>query len=589
MPKKKSRLSVYLACLVVLLGLLIIGALQVRRIEADALLLADTGRGAIKLFSEMAAGYRELDLERIATCYAETYNNPQESLWEERLSSERDGVKVHDWQTEASISAGKEAVLEQISRYLKTVDVIDRVKVKLDVVEEIQDTDRAVVRSLLWLRGRRGNELFEAKVNFRMWVENQSGMWKIDRQELLEGVTVTGDGTGFADIAANAGLDFSAGHNPLFSTDEWRLERFGIAKYAGAGVSAVDYDEDGWADLFFADGAGFRLYRNNTSNEGKLSFTDVTAEAGLPLDLPGTHVGLFADLDNDGDKDLFLGRIAERNHLFRNEGDGTFTEVPAQPSLEQPFLTVAAAADYDEDGDLDLYLGRYLDPRTKLPTTLIYTRNGEGNSLLRNDGDFRFTDVTEEAGVREGGLTLGVSWGDLDRDGDLDLYVANDFGRNALFRNEGNGTFTDFTEESGTLDIGYGMSVSFGDVDNDSDLDIYVSNVHSAQRWYGQAATLYNYFLTSLKQGTIRDDFPLYREISTLTGFDWNQSFYQVTKGNSLHLNDGTGRFIEVAEKAKVNPFGWYWGSTFLDYDNDGRLDIYAANGWISGRTQDDL
>jgi hypothetical protein len=589
MPRKKKRLTVYLACFVVLLALLIITTLQVRRIEGDALLLADTGRSAIKLFSEMASGYRELDLERIAACYSDAYHNPQELLWEERLSSDRDGIRVHDWQTEASMSADKEAVVEQIGRFLETAGVIDLAKVKLDVVEEIRETDRATVRSVLWLRGRRGDELFESKVSFRMWLENQGGMWKISRQQLLDGATVTGLGTGFIDVAADVGIDFSAGHNPLFSTEEWRLEKFGIARYAAAGVSAVDYDLDGWVDLFFADGASFRLYRNDTPRTGTLSFTDVTAEAGLPLDLPGTHVGLFADLDNDGDKDLFLGRIAERNHLFRNEGDGSFTEVAAQQSLEHPFLTVASAADYDKDGDLDLYLGRYLDFFNDTATTEIYTRNGEGNSLLRNDGDFRFTDVTEEAGVREGGLTLGVSWGDLDRDGDLDLYVANDFGRNAQFRNEGNGTFTDVSEESSALDIGYGMSVSLGDVDNDADLDIYVSNVHSGQRWYGQAATLYNYFLTSLKQRTIGEDFPLYWEIANLSGFDWNQSFYRVTKGNSLHLNDGTGRFVDVSEKAKANPFGWYWGSTYLDYDNDGRLDIYAANGWISGRTHDDL
>jgi hypothetical protein len=138
-------------------------------------------------------------------------------------------------------------------------------------------------------------------------------------------------------------------------------------------------------------------------------------------------------------------------------------------------VTVAAAADYDNDGKLDLYIGRYLDLRTKLPITLFYTRNREGNTLLRNEGNFRFTDVTARAGVREGGLTLGVAWGDYDGDGFQDLFVANDFGRNVLFRNNGDGTFTDVSKQTGALDFGYGMSATFGDINNDAKLDIYVS------------------------------------------------------------------------------------------------------------------
>ena len=312
------------------------------------------------------------------------------------------------------------------------------------------------------------------------------------------------------------------------------------------------------------------------------------ATAGLPVGLGGVNVALFVDLDNDDDQDLFLGNFTGENLLYRNDGDGTFTDVSAGAGLGRHFVVVATAADYDSDGDVDLYLGRYLDPRINLPTTLFYTRNSEGNSLLRNDGGLRFTDVTEEAGVREGGLSLGVTWGDYDQDGDPDLYVANDFGRNAMLRNEGDGTFSDVSVESGAIDFGFGMSASFGDVDNDGDLDLYISNVHSGQRWYGQATTLYQYLINSIKQGTILEDLPTYREIFTYTGADWAAYGDYFVKGNSLLLNDG-GRFTDVAEIAGANPFGWYWASTFFDYDNDGRLDIYAANGWITGKSHDDL
>ena len=133
------------------------------------------------------------------------------------------------------------------------------------------------------------------------------------------------------------------------------------------------------------------------------------------------------------------------------------------------------------------------------------------------------------------------------------------------------------------------MSASFGDIDNDGALDLYVSNVHSGQRWYSQATTLSSYLLTSLRQGTIRQDFGLYREIFGYTGSDWHLYGDRMVKGNSLLLNDGQGHFDDIAEATGANPFGWYWSSAFLDYDNDGWLDLYAANGWISGRSDDDL
>jgi hypothetical protein len=310
--------------------------------------------------------------------------------------------------------------------------------------------------------------------------------------------------------------------------------------------------------------------------------------------LSSVHVAIFGDFDNDDDRDLFLGRGTGNNFLFRNNGDGTFTDVTDGANVSGVWIASAAAADYNNDGLLDLYLGRYLDPRVDLPTTNFYTRNGQGNALLRNEGNLSFTDVTEETGTRDGGLSLGIAWGDYDADGDQDVYVANDFGRNALLRNDGLGangkwTFTDVSKQTGAVDIGYGMSASFEDIDNDGDLDLYVAAVHSGQRWFGNSATLQRYLITSIQEGTIFEDFALYSEILDLVDGDWQNFGEQVIRGNSLMLNNGDGTFSDVTERCRVNPHGWYWSSVVFDFDNDSVQDIYSVNGWVTGREKDDL
>ncbi len=604
MSKRKRRVILFSSPFVIILGLLVWGKIAINRVEANAQLLAQTGQASIKLLNEYRSGVDNFvakkDPSKILDCYAENYLSDHEGEWEEKLQSNRDGVQVYEWEVENLRPFRKADVAGQVTHYLAPITSIEESKFKLDSVEDLSSQNSATVRGVLWLRGLRKNrtsgneEAFESHGLIRLWLETKDGKWQVVKQELIHGETVTGDRKGFTDITDSAGLNFVSHRNPLFATPAWDPKKFGIIKYGSAGVSAVDYDNDGWYDIFFADGAQPRLYRNNHG-----TFVDVTKEVGLPTDLPGINVGIFADFDNDGYKDLFLGCYTGPSRLYKNVPDPQdptkrkFVDVTEnsglKPKGDGDFVTVAAAGDYDKDGKLDLYIGRYLDARKNLPTTLFYTRNGEGNSLLHNDGNFHFTDVTEKAGIHETGVTLGVAWGDYDGDGYPDMYVVNDFGRNALLHNNGNGTFTDVSKETGTLDPGYGMSATFGDIDNDGTLDIYVSNVHSGQRWYGQAATLYQYILTSTREGTILEDFSTYKEIYQLVGTDWKGYGDKVVKGNTLLLNDGKGHFTDVSEKSRVNPFGWYWSSTMFDYDNDGRQDIYAANGWITGKKKDDL
>ena len=596
MSKKRRRVIFYAFPLIVILALVIWLKLEINRVEASALLLAQTGQAAIKMLNEYRAGVDQFivskDESKILECYANNYLSDKEGQWTEKLKSDRDGVRVYEWEVDDPQALHRTEVAQRVARYLQPITSIEESKFKLDAVEQMLSPESAVVRGVLWLRGKREtqtsgqNEAFESHALVRLWIQVTEGQWKVTKQELVHGETVTGDRQGFTDITKTAGIDFVSHHNPMWSTPEWKPTKYEMIKYGPGGVSAVDYDNDGWYDIFFGDGNNPRLYHNN--HDG--TFTDVTAKAGLPTELPGVNVGIFADFDNDGYKDLFLGCSTTKNRLFKNNGDGTFTDVTDKAGdLDGYFVIVAAAADYDNDGKLDLYVGRYLDPRKNNPTTLFYTRNGEGNSLLHNDGNFHFTDVTAKAGVRDGGLALGVAWGDYDNDGYQDLYISNDFGRNTLFRNNGNGTFTDVSKETGTLDFGYGMSATFGDINNDGLLDLYVSNVHSGQRWYGQAATLYQYLLTSVRQGTIAQDFSTYKEIYQLVGADFVGYGDKMVRGNTLLLNDGRGKFVDVTEASRTNPFGWYWSSTMFDYDNDGRQDIYAVDGWISGKKKDDL
>ena len=607
-PRRSRRLLLYCSPVVFPLALAVYGMAEMGRIQARAELLAASGQGVGRLLKTYAQAVKSQDLKSYEACFHES-RSIAPLTWEAKEISNRDGVEAYTWTpTKTALDESGAPLQETLETLWQDIDHFTAARFKLQTLENLaasgpdlqSSATTATARARLWLRGVDVHgSTFESWIGFRLTLQQQSGAWKIESQELLDGITVKGNRDGFIDVAQRAGLTFRARHNPLFETPEWQPSTFGIIRYGSAGVSAADVDGDGWDDLFFADGESPRLYRNlGARGDGPAPhFVDITTVAGLPDSLPGVNVALFVDLDNDGDQDLFLGRFMDGNRLYRNDGPDPlgrapvrFTDLSSETDLGAPFVVTASAADHDLDGDLDLYLGRYLDPRSDLPTTLFYTRNGQGNSLLRNDGDLHFTDITEEAGVREGGLTLGVAWGDVDDDGDPDLYIANDFGRNALLRNEGPGQqFTDWSEASGTLDFGFGMSAAFGDIDNDGGLDLYVSNVHSGQRWYSQATTLSSYLLTSLRQGTIRQDFGLYREIFGYTGSDWHLYGDRMVKGNSLLLNDGQGHFEDIAETTGANPFGWYWSSAFLDYDNDGWLDLYAANGWISGRSDDDL
>jgi tetratricopeptide (TPR) repeat protein len=327
----------------------------------------------------------------------------------------------------------------------------------------------------------------------------------------------------------------------------------------GAAAAAADYDRDGRVDLFVtnsAKGAPNFLYRNL----GDGTFAEVARQAGVAdwNDEGGVAMAaVWGDVDNDGWPDLFIVRWG-RDLLLANRGDGTFEEVTARrfrradgpPGTDWKNGNAAVFFDYDLDGRLDLYVGNYFADFDlwHLATTRIMhddfekARNAGTNQLFHQEADGSFRELAAAAGVDDVGWTLAVAAGDLDNDGWPDLYSANDFGPDQLFVNRRDGSFANLSARALGIDTRKGMNVDFGDVNGDGWLDVYVTNI---------------------------------------TTEDYLQ------EGNMLWLNDGAGAdgeltFTDVAAETGTYDGGWGWGAKFFDADNDGDLDLFAANGFIS-------
>ncbi len=368
----------------------------------------------------------------------------------------------------------------------------------------------------------------------------------------------------FEDAAAKTGLDFQhfIGATGSFYTPE----------IMGSGVALIDYDGDGDLDVFVLQGTildktktlkdalfqppkshwpGNRLFRNELIPTGTLRFVDVTDQAGVAGN-GGFGMGVaVGDYDNDGHRDLFVTNFG-RNILYHNNGDGTFTDVTMAAGVgEDSFSASAAFLDYDRDGFLDLFVTRY-NAFTVQGNKKCYSYSGGreycgpgdyqslSSKLYHNDGHGHFIDVTQKSGIGNlVGNGLGVVCADFDGDGWIDIYVANDKTPNHLWMNQHDGTFKDLALISGAAYSGdgkalSGMGVTAADLDNDGDEDIFVTN---------------------------------------LTG-----------ETNTLYQNDGAGNFEEVANIYGLGHTSFAFtgfGTLAFDYDNDGRLDLFVANGEV--------
>jgi hypothetical protein len=359
----------------------------------------------------------------------------------------------------------------------------------------------------------------------------------------------------FVESSGPAGLDIV--------TDCGAEEKRHIIETLGSGVALSDYDNDGDVDLYVATAQTVAAWRTGEGrranalyrNDGAGTFTDVAAAAGVDLKAwaQGTY---FVDYDNDGDRDLFVTTWGP-NVLYRNEGDGTFTDVSASSGLGagSDWSTGAAFGDLDGDGDLDLYVASYCEFDLENPpfdgTTVLWQGirvlpgpqglRGVHDRLYRNDGDGTFSDVSSKSGILDIPLPhygLGVVFSDFDLDGDLDVYVANDSVDNALWRNEGGLRFTDVAPIAGVstneaAKQQAGMGTDSGDYDGDGRFDLFVTNF----------------------------------------SHDYN----------TLYRNDGGLIFTDTTFQAGFSDgFSTLcWGTRFADFDHDGRLDLFVANGHV--------
>ena len=407
------------------------------------------------------------------------------------------------------------------------------------------------------------------------WEELRSGDFRLKNWKALDETRSRAGARIFADTTPAAfGSNASYTDQLLHGSDYWRTVldgACGIDIYGHNGVSVGDIDNDGFDDVYVCQPAGLsnRLYRNR----GDGTFEDITESSGVGV-LDNTACALFVDIDNDSCQDLIVV-CSSGPLLFLNDGGGKFRRKPDAFKFAKPpqgTFTGAAVADYDRDGWLDIYFCLYAyyqgTDQYKYPLPYYDANNGPPNFMMRNNRDGTFRDVTSETGLSQNNTRYSFccAWNDYNRDGWPDLYVVNDFGRKNLYRNNGDGTFTDVAADMGGEDVGAGMSVCWFDYDNDGVEDVYVANMWTAA---GQRVSAQDIF---------KKDAP--GELRAL--------YQKHAMGNSLLRNDGNG-FKDTTTEAGVSMGRWAWSSDAWDFDHDGFLDLYVTDGMVSSLEKQDL
>lgn len=372
----------------------------------------------------------------------------------------------------------------------------------------------------------------------------------------------------FTDVTNEAGIDFQH----FYGTRSTQLP-----EDMGSGAAWGDYNNDGWIDLYIANQSGpltmsERELKNSPAtsvlyhNNGDGTFTDVSATAGVDLKAMAIAPA-WGDYDNDGYPDLFVACYG-KNKLYHNNRDGTFTDVSDNTGFgkEEGFWAGASWGDFNKDGFLDLYVCGYVKYHVvkSMDTELQYdvevpaslnpsSFEPERNLLLRNNGDGSFSEISAEAGVENiNGRSLSAAWCDLDEDGWPDLYVANDVSDNVLYRNLGNSTFEEISHSALVADYRGAMGIGIGDWNGDEDLDMFVTH------WIAQENALYSNLKAQLQPAEAASPTPL--------------------------------RFMDEADRYGLGQIALDYigfGTSFFDYNNDGKPDLYVVNGSTFQQNED--
>ncbi|MEX2301745.1 MAG: FG-GAP-like repeat-containing protein [Bryobacterales bacterium] len=466
--------------------------------------------------------------------------------------------KVSDDVSEAEYSDQADSFPESLDRWLSS----------LGQVENARFFVLGSKRVRYEISSRNGGALeYRVGLWLQVWSEG-----KLTEFEPLEETLARSSEPLFADVTSKLfGAEESFREQMRYGVPYWRSRidsASGIDVYGQNGIAVGDIDNDGRDEIYVCQPGGLpnRLYKRR----GDGTFEDITERAGVGL-LDNTACALFVDFRNIGSQDLVV--LTSSGPLcYLNHGDGVFHHKPDAFRFRNPpagTFTGMSAADYDGDGLVDLYLCTYIyfqsEDQYSYPAPYHDARNGPPNFLFRNQlstgGEGFFEDVTEAAGLNQNNdrYSFAPAWCDYNGDGRPDLYVANDFGRNNLYKNEG-GTFRDVAAEAGVEDLGPGMSAAWLDYDGDGRPDLYVTNMWSAA---GQRLIESESF-----QPVARDKL--------------DEPYRRHAKGNTLYRNRGDGTFEETSGTEHVEMGRWSWTGDALDFDCDGTPEIYVTAGMLT-------
>ena len=497
---------------------------------------------------------------------------------EEKTLRSGNGIEVRRRRFASDAIVGRERFVRGMREYLATIGRLENAEFQITGIAEESGSQPGVQAEIRYdFVGTRADGQREERIGKwnTEWRRDERSTWRAVKWEATEETLSRARSPIFVDVttAALGGIE-SYQKQLLHGVDYWRTVldgACGIDVYGNNGIAAGDYNNDGRDDLYVCQPPGLpnRLYRNR----GDGTFEDMTDEAGVGV-LDGTACALFADFENKGLQDLLVV-CANGPLLFVNQGNGKFLlkrNAFRFQRAPQGTFTHAAVADYDGDGRLDVYFCLYsyylgLD-QYHYPAPYFDARNGPPNFLFHNEGNGDFADCTREAGLNAENdrYSFACAWGDCDGDGRPDLYVANDFGRNNLYRNNGDGTFKAISDEAKVNDVGAGMSTCWFDADNDGKQDIYVSNMWSAA---GMRVSEQKLFQEKAPENV--------REL-----------FREHARGNAFYRNEGNEKFENASAASGTGMGRWAWSSDSWDFDHDGYADLYVANGYITGPNERD-